>query len=141
MSVRHLTTIAAAALACMLPACVQNHASKPRGADGGGLSIPIMPLAQGHIPPVWTPRPAGAQDAWLPIRIAGVSRRGRALHITWDAPGATKAIVWFSADGSTFRLLARTGEPAAEFVPRAPHGIIRVYVTDGKRHGSADYKL
>lgn len=105
------------------------------------VSIPIMPLAQGHIPPLASSAPQRPADAIIPMRIAGVHRSGPVVYVAWDAPGATQAVISFSPDGAVFRTVRRTNEPLAEFKPPAPHGIIRVFVTDGKRRNSVDYRI
>lgn len=136
---RYRTFLGATLAALGMSACVQAHHV---GTRAGSLSVPIMPLAQGHIPPLpaQVPSASGSQTV-IPMRIAQVSRRGRTLRVTWDAPGATSAIVSFSPDGSAFRTMGRTAEPAAEFTLPAAHGIIRVFVTDGKRRNAADYRI
>jgi hypothetical protein len=122
-----------------LAACAHHPQKAP---TGGGLAMPVMPLAQGHIPPVPQATPDAAQAAAvLPMRIGDVSRAGRVVRVAWDAPGATSAIVAFSSDGTAFETVARTGEPDAQFVPASTHGIIRIIVTDGKRRNSLDYRI
>ena len=132
-------TLLVASLAALAPAaCAQRHS----GPRAGALPMPVMPLAQGHIPPLATQTPGNPADAAIiPMRIAQVSRRGRMLRLAWDAPGATSAVVSFSADGTAFRTMSRTVEPMTQFAPPAPHGIIRIFVTDGKRRNTVDYRI
>lgn len=101
-----------------------------------------MPLAQGHIPPVASTSPPDTGDSeMIPMRVAEVRRRGRIVHVAWDAPGATQAVISFSADGSAFQTVDRTGDPAADFTASSTHGIIRIFVTDGKRRNTVEYRI
>lgn len=75
------------------------------------------------------------------MRLDEVQWRGVSLHVAWEAPGATNALVSFSTDGAQFRTIAQTGDPFADVIPSAKHGVIRVFVTDGKRHNVIQYRI
>lgn len=137
MSKTRLWPIVGAGAALALCACSHRPALK----SSQQMPIPIMPLAAGHIPPLASSEPQQPNDAYIPMRVAGVYRSGRVVHVAWDAPGATQAVISFSADGSAFQTVGRTDEPLAQFAPATPHGTIRIFVTDGKRRNTVDYRI
>lgn len=116
------------------------HAGRPL-RSGQEMTLPVLPLALSHIPPVPTATPQPSDTDTIPMRIDRVIRHGRLVRVAWDAPGATQAVVSFSVDGATFRTVTRTTDPLARFALASPHGIIRIFVTDGKRRNTEDYRI
>lgn len=100
-----------------------------------------LPGAYTRMPPMLPPAPAKEDRNAIPMQIAGIVRRGKSLHIRWDAPGATVTTIYFTSDGTGFRSLATTRELSITVVPPAPHGVLRVAVSNGRRHGYADARI